>query len=128
MAPGIFSARSREEMPRTFCSRAGVDLRQHRHIRQLKLPDEVVKQRLGAGVGVGLEGADHPVIAHGPGGGQQGVKLRRVVGIVVIHRRPVIAALVLEPASGPVEILQAQGDGLARGSPAHRPPRPPPGR
>ena len=67
---------------------------------------------------MGLEGADHPLIAHGPGGGQQGVKLCRVMGVVVVHRRAVIAALVLKPAAGTVEVLQAPGDGLA-GDPQH---------
>ena len=62
---------------------------------------------------MGLEGADHPLIAHGPGGGQQGVKLCRVMGVVVVHRSAVIAALVLKPAAGAVEVLQAPGDGLA---------------
>ena len=33
----------------------GIDFRQNHHIRLLQLPDEVIKQRLGAGIGVGLE-------------------------------------------------------------------------
>ena len=49
-----------------------VDLRQQGDVGTAQLPDEVAEQRLGAGVGVGLEGADDALIAQRPDGVQQG--------------------------------------------------------
>lgn len=113
MAPGISRARSCEEMPMSFWLPCGVNFRQHRHIRQLQLLHELGKQRLGAGVGVGLEGADDPLIAHGAGGGQQGMELTGMVGVVVVDLRPMICPLVLHAAACAVEGLQPTGYRLA---------------
>ena len=85
----------------------GVYLRQHGNIRQLQLPDKVLKQRLCAGVGMGLEGADDPLIGHGAGGGQQCVKLSGMMCVVIEHIGAVIVPLNLKSAPGAVEAMKA---------------------
>ena len=57
----------------------------------------------GPGVGVGLEGHHQPLVPEASGGGEQGVELVGVVGVVVVDLRPVPGALVLEPAVRPGE-------------------------
>ena len=89
----------------------GKDLREHHHVGGLQLPHKVVKQGPGAGVGVGLEGADHPAAIQGPGHLQQGVELSGVVGVVVVDPGPVHLPLVLKPPARAGECLQP---------PAHR--------
>ncbi len=62
----------------------GVNFRQHQHIRLFQLPDEVGKQRLGAGVGVGLEGQHQAAAGHaGPHGADGG---RYFIGMVLRSR------------------------------------------
>ena len=90
-----------------------VDLRQHRHIRQLQLLHEAVEQLGGAGVGVGLEGHHQALIPQLPGGGQQGVELIRVVGIVVVDLGAVENTLALKAASGAGEGGQSLLHGAA---------------
>ena len=64
---------------------------------------------MGSGVGVGLEGAENPLVAHGLDGGQQGVELAGVVGVVVVDVGPVVHALFLHAAACTVERGQATG-------------------
>ena len=67
MAPGISRCQILRGDADVVLLPCGVNFRQHRHIRQLQLLHELGKQRLGARVGVGLEGTDDPLIAHGCG-------------------------------------------------------------
>ena len=90
----------------------GVDLRQHRDIGQLQLLYEAVKQLFGAGVGMGLEGADDALIGPLSGHGQQGVELVGVMGIIVVNVGPVIGALALKPPAGTQEVVQTVLHGL----------------
>ena len=53
---------------------------------------------MGPGVGVGLEGQDHPLVAHGPHRIDRGVELTGMVSIIVIHIRAVELSLELHPA------------------------------
>ena len=73
-----------------FCSRAAKISARMATSGDLQLLHEPVEQLGGAGVGVGLEGA--PPAARYPmvlGGGEQGVELVGVVGVVVVDLRPV---------------------------------------
>ena len=79
----------------------------------MELPDEVGEERLGAGVGVGLEGAENPAVAQGSGGGEEGMELSGVVGIVVVDIGTVVAALELHPPSRPGEVVQRPGGHVA---------------
>ena len=87
----------------------GVDFRHHGHIHPPQLPDEIIEQGMGSGVGVGLEGAENPLVAHGLDGGQQSVEFAGVVGVVVVDVGPVVHTLFLHAAACTVERGQATG-------------------
>ena len=77
----------------------GVDLRQHGQIDALQLRNEVGEERLGARVGVRLEGHHDALIAHGLHRVDQRVQLAGMMGIVVVDVRAVEPALALHAAS-----------------------------
>ena len=62
---------------------------------------------------MGLEGHDHPLVIQLPGGGQQGVELVGVVGVVIVDLRAVVSAFMLKPAAGTGEGGQAFLHGFA---------------
>lgn len=100
MAPGDLSGQLAGGNADVIGLPGGVYLRQHGDICQLQFPDKVLKQRLGAGVGMGLEGTDDPLIGHGAGGGQQCMKLPGMMCVVIKHIGAVIGALELKSAPG----------------------------
>lgn len=120
---GISRARSCEEMPMSFCSvrRKFPPAPSH---PAASAPPRTGKTAPWCGVGVGLEGADDPLIAHGAGGGQQGMELTGMVGVVVVDLRPMICPLVLHAAACAVEGLQPTGIPPRRADPAHTLPTP----
>ena len=91
----------------------GVDLRHDGHIGELQLLDELLKEGVGAGVGVGLEGADNALIGQVLHRGEEGVKLTGMVGVVVVDLRAVEAALMLKSAARAGEAAQAAAHSLA---------------
>lgn len=97
--------------PQSIRLPGGEDLRQKHLVRQLEHLDELVKQLLRSGVGVGLEGTDHPPVSQAPGRGQQGLQFAGVMRVVVIHRRAVELPLVLKPAACSMEVPKAVPDG-----------------
>ncbi|CAN3977049.1 Competence protein ComM, partial [Dysosmobacter welbionis] len=92
----------------------GEDLRQDGHVRDFQLFHEPLEQLGGARVGVGLEGHHQPFIPHFLGGGEQGVELVGVMGVVIVDLRPMIGTLVLESAAGAGEGGQARLHRMAR--------------
>ena len=74
-----------------------IDLRQQHQIRCLQLLNELVKQGDGTAVGVGLEGADDPLVAQTLGHLEQHMDLTRVMGVVVIDLGAVDLPFVLKP-------------------------------
>ena len=91
----------------------GKNFRQESHVRLLQNRRKLGKQRLGAGIGMGLEGTDHPLIAQAGRRLQQSLKLSWMLGIVVIDRSTLDHSLILKPAAGPPEIPEPLGNGLA---------------
>ena len=59
----------------------GVDLRQHQPVRLTQHGDKIIKQRGGAGIGVGLEGHNKPLVGQRADGVQQRLYL---IGMVII--------------------------------------------
>ena len=62
---------------------------------------------------MGLEGTHHPFVAQCFGGGQQGLKLAGVMGIVIIDLRAMIFALVFKAAACADKLTQTLFHGLA---------------
>ena len=85
----------------------GIDLCQQGHVRLLEHLYKVIEERRRAGVGVGLEGADYPLIAQSVRGIQQRLQLAWVMGVVVIDLRAANAPLLLEAAPRPAEVPQS---------------------
>ena len=64
----------------------GIDIGQDHLVRQGERLQEVLIQRLGAGVGMGLEHADDAIKIHLPRRAQRGRHLAGVVGVIVHHQ------------------------------------------
>ena len=67
---------------------------------------ELLKERLGAGVGVGLEHAPERFVGIIARGGQGGGNLRGMVGIIVDNCNAVDRSLIFKAAVCPVEIME----------------------
>ena len=84
----------------------GVDFRQHQHVGLLQLLHELAEQGLGPGEGVGLEGHDDPLVAHGAHGLQHGPDLVGMMGVVVVDVGAVAPSLEFEPPPRAPEAAQ----------------------
>jgi hypothetical protein len=84
----------------------GINFGQKGHVGLFQHPDEIVEERLGAGIGVGLKGADYPAVAKPPGGIQKRLEFPGVVGVIVVHLGAAAAALMLKAPAGAPEDRQ----------------------
>ena len=78
----------------------GVDFGKDHDFGDFQLFHKAVKELGGPGIGMGLESDHKPFVAHAHGGGQEGVELVGMVGVIVIDFRAVVGPLMLEPPPG----------------------------
>ena len=91
----------------------GIDFRHDHHIRLFQLLNKFRKQRLGTGVGVGLEGNHKPMIAHRTDSLNGGSQFIRVMGIVIVDHSAVVFTLIFHTAASAMEGSQARAYCLA---------------